>query len=229
MSDFPSFAKIPRLNKPIVITEKIDGTNALIEVEESSHHKRISLDDGDLLPVRYNGDFTYIESPVDQQTYRIRAGSRRRWIGLASGDNYGFAEWVRQNAAELCQLGPGLHYGEWFGKGINRAYGLEERRFALFNVGRWFDPREDFEGGDWAPDAKECPPCCTVVPVIGIAQDGSRLSDAVGDATSALCEFGSYAVLDYWRPEGLIVWHEAARQYFKVIFGSDEPKSARAA
>lgn len=29
---YPSFPKIPRLNRAVIVTEKIDGTNGLIEV-----------------------------------------------------------------------------------------------------------------------------------------------------------------------------------------------------
>ncbi len=31
---FPAFPKIPRLRRRIVVTEKIDGTNALVSVSE---------------------------------------------------------------------------------------------------------------------------------------------------------------------------------------------------
>lgn len=80
----------------------------------------------------------------------VRAGSRTRWI-TPDNDNFGFASWVKQHEEELRELGPGQHFGEWWGVGIQRGYGLSERRFSLFNATRWKD---------------ECPSCCHVVPVL---------------------------------------------------------------
>ncbi len=67
---------------------------------------------------------------------RIAAGSRTRLITPA-GDNMGFARWVQEHAEELITgLGPGRHFGEWWGQKIQRAYGLTEKRFSLFNTTR---------------------------------------------------------------------------------------------
>ncbi len=61
-------------------------------------------------------------------------GSRTRWI-TAQDDNHGFARWVEGNKQELLKLGAGRHFGEWWGSGIQRGYGLQkgEKRFSLFN------------------------------------------------------------------------------------------------
>ncbi len=117
MMDFVEFPKMPRLSRDIIITEKLDGSNAQVAISE----------DGVVL-----------------------AGSRSRWI-TPEQDNFGFARWVRDHESELRQLGPGRHFGEWWGAGIQRRYGLTEKRFSLFNVARW--------GG-------ERPACCHVVPVL---------------------------------------------------------------
>lgn len=106
MIDFQPFPKIPRLRRRVVVTEKIDGTNACVWVDDTATI--------------------------------VRAGSRNKWID-PKADNYGFAGWVEKNAAELLRLGPGFHYGEWWGAGIQRRYDLSEKRFSLFNVGRWND------------------------------------------------------------------------------------------
>lgn len=174
---FPAFPKIPRLRRRIVVTEKIDGTNALVFV----------ADDG-----------------------TIRAGSRSRWI-TPERDNFGFARWVEENASELAKLGPGHHYGEWYGAGIQRRYGLEERRFALFNAGRWTAP----ESGR--------PACCGVVPIIaeGVGDD------VIEGAISRLRAEGSIAVPGFMRPEGVVVWHSASGSLYKVLLeGDDAPKGA---
>jgi hypothetical protein len=44
-------------------------------------------------------------------------GSRTRWI-TPEDDNHGFAKWVKANHEELLKLGPGHHFGEWWGNGI---------------------------------------------------------------------------------------------------------------
>src|SRR5690606_13561404 len=103
MTAFTEFPKIPRLNRNIIVTEKIDGTNASIFIGE----------DGEFL-----------------------VGSRTRWI-TPEKDNFGFAAWAHENRDELMKLGPGHHFGEWWGRGIQRGYGLNERRFSLFNTSRW--------------------------------------------------------------------------------------------
>src|SRR5262245_19038779 len=83
----------------------------------------------------------------------MHVGSRNRWI-TPEDDNFGFARWCAEHAEELKQLGPGRHFGEWYGAGIQRRYGLIEKRFALFNTERWRDGR--------APR----PTCCGVVPIL---------------------------------------------------------------
>jgi hypothetical protein len=60
-------------------------------------------------------------------------GSRSRWI-TPEMDNHGFARWAYENEAELRKLGPGRHFGEWWGSGIQRGYGLQKgaRRAAMW-------------------------------------------------------------------------------------------------
>ena len=65
-------------------------------------------------------------------------GSRTRWI-TPENDNHGFARWAYEHKDELLGLGPGRHFGEWWGQGIQRGYGLKEKRFSLFNTSRWMD------------------------------------------------------------------------------------------
>ena len=82
----------------------------------------------------------------------VYAQSRSRII-TPKDDNFGFAAWVEAHTDELLNLGPGVHFGEWWGMGIQRKYGLTERRFSLFNVARW--------ANGW-----ERPACCPVVPIL---------------------------------------------------------------
>lgn len=134
-------------------------------------------------------------------------GSRTRWI-TPDNDNFGFARWAYDNKDELMTLGPGRHFGEWWGPGIQRGYGLKEKRFSLFNVTRW---------------AEAHPQCCDVVPVLwrGIFE-----TDAVLMCLSDLIETGSVASPGFMRPEGVVIYHVAANMCFKKTIEKDEePKS----
>lgn len=57
-------------------------------------------------------------------------GSRTRWI-TPDSDNFGFSRWAHENRDELMLLGPGHHFGEWWGSGIQRGYGLPKRETLL--------------------------------------------------------------------------------------------------
>lgn len=143
----------------------------------------------------------------------VIAGSRTRWITPAD-DNFGFARWVAEHADDLRLLGPGSHFGEWWGSGIQRGYGLQkgEKRFSLFNVARWSDER---------------PACCSVVPELYC---GPFSTDAVNGMADYLRVAGSKASPGFMKPEGIIIWHEAARLMFKVTLEKDaEPKGKQVA
>lgn len=138
----------------------------------------------------------------------IRAGSRNRWI-TPENDNYGFAGWVARNAEELLKLGEGQHFGEWWGNGIQRGYGLKEKRFSLFNTGRWSEPA-----------------CCDVVPVL---YAGEFATDTIDMVLENLKETGSQAAPGYDQPEGVIVFMTAANHLYKVLAENDNvPKSLAA-
>ena len=135
----------------------------------------------------------------------IGAASRTRLI-TPQDDNFGFAKWVEGNKDELLKLGPGRHFGEWWGLGIQRGYGLKEKRFSLFNSYRW---------------TREKPPeCCSVVPIL---YEGVYDDEAVRFAWFDLRDYGSKAAPGFMDPEGLVMWHDAAKSYFKVPF-KQEPK-----
>lgn len=192
--EFKPFPKIPRFSRQIVITEKIDGTNAVIYNGE-------------------NGEFL--------------TGSRTRWI-TRDADNYGFAAWAHANKAELQTLGPGYHFGEWWGVGIQRGYGLSERRFSLFNISRWHDERRGFLGytmpcGDPRMEPKkpvQCPACCHVVPMI--AAIDLIDTDVIDSHFQVLKHNGSFASPGFKNPEGIVIFHTASNQLFKKTFDGDK-------
>jgi len=67
-------------------------------------------------------------------TYHCQSRSR---IITPENDNFGFATWVSNNESEVLKLGPGYHYGEWAGLGIQRGYDAKEKTFFLFDQLRW--------------------------------------------------------------------------------------------
>lgn len=179
-TDFIGFPKITRFSKDVIVTEKIDGTNAQVYVS----------DDG-------------------QDVY---AGSRTRWIEPGD-DNFGFAAWVAANVDELRKLGPGSHFGEWWGAGIQRKYGLTEKRFSLFNSERW-------------GDAATRPPCCGVVPILWRGPfDQIPLSEILHKLRTG----GSEAAPGFMQPEGVVLFHTASGTLFKKLLENDDvPKGAMA-
>lgn len=172
VTEFREFNKIYRLNRAVIITEKLDGTNGCVVVGE----------DGS-----------------------VEAQSRSRLI-TPQDDNFGFAKWVLAHADELRELGPGYHYGEWWGSGIQRGYGLTEKRFSLFNVSRWGESR---------------PACCGVVPVImrGENEQGFRIADA---ALEALRVNGSFAAPGFMKPEGIVLYHAQGNILLKATLEKDQ-------
>lgn len=135
----------------------------------------------------------------------IGAASRSRLL-TPNDDNYGFARWVDGNKEDLLKLGPGRHFGEWWGLGIQRGYDLTEKRFSLFNVHRWGDPEER-------------PECCDVVPLLAI----ETFSDtAIQHSLRLLSAYGSVASPGYMRPEGIVIYHTQSKQLYKKLIEKDE-------
>ena len=136
-------------------------------------------------------------------------GSRNRWITPGKRtDNFGFADWAYQNEASLRRLGPGRHYGEWWGAGIGRRYGLATRRWSLFNVLRW----------------KQCLP--DPLPELGVAlvpiiYQGEFDTLNIAAACKLLQSGGSMAEPGFMQPEGIVVKHFASGQLFKFTFNGD--------
>ena len=187
--EFQAWGKTPRLNRQMVVTEKLDGTNAAVVIaDRNKEHSlgAIAVTDG----------------------YAVFAQSRKRFI-TPEADNYGFARWVSENAQGLVEaLGPGTHFGEWWGQGIQRGYGLKEKRFSLFNTNRWEynDPRH------------EGVPGLGTVPVLYVGLfDTGRINSIVDLELEE-----SYAAPGFNNPEGVVVWHDAARQSFKVLKENDD-------
>jgi hypothetical protein len=219
MSDYPAFKKIPRLFRPATITEKIDGSNALVYVSTGSESEVVA------------SSARKVVRASDGVELLVSAGSRNRWLSLGN-DNYGFCAWVHEHANELATLGPGHHYGEWWGRGINRHYGLIDRRFSLFNVRKYRNhglPLQPAFRKDWLeglsndpyiPDTRiELPECVSLVPTLAYGTFSQVLVDI---ALTKLILGGSFAKPGFPNPEGVVVYHEASNQNFKVLIENDD-------
>jgi len=174
--DFQGFPKMGRWSRDLIITEKLDGTNAQILIDDLGE--------------------------------TMRVGSRKRYI-KPGDDNYGFAQWAHEHEPELIEkLGPGRHFGEWWGQGIQRNYGLDEKRFSLFNVHRWADP-----------EAR--PSCCDVVPTLWQGEMNSA-ETMIQALIEHLRENGSVAAPGFMKPEGIIIFHTAGNVGFKKTIKDDD-------
>ena len=221
MAEFQPWPKIARFNRETIITEKIDGTNAAIVVEPVSTF-------GDLAgvedPFRLATVLVQPREPADltSSTYvGVYAQSRTRFITPGTGreagnDNAGFAAWVTENAKALVDLlGPGRHFGEWYGKGIGRGYGLDHKRFALFNVHRWGDGKLEAE-----MTSKGVYINVDVVPILLRLEKPSVAQ--INLALAKLETSGSVLVPGFERPEGVVLYHTAAKTLFKILLEHDE-------
>jgi hypothetical protein len=174
MSEFIAFRKMPRLSREIIITEKIDGTNAQLYITEERE---------------------------------LFIGSRTRWI-TPENDNHGFAKWATEHKEEIMTLPSGRYFGEWWGNGIQRGYGLPrgDKRLSLFNT-----------------SLENLPACIGLVPVL---YQGVFNQEHIDWALYELKRSGSRAVAGFMNPEGIVIYHVAGQIGFKkTIENDDVPKS----
>lgn len=181
LPDFAKWPSIQRLSSEICwITEKIDGTNGVIFVPDDS------------------------DKPV-------LAGSRERWLTNEDGsppdktkDNFGFGVWVHERRDKLRQLGPGYHYGEFYGAGIQRRYGLATKRWACFEY--W---RDDIQ----IPD----------VDVVPVLYSGEPVEGIIAITLAKLMETGSVLVPGFMKPEGLVITYKNMKSAkFKKLCENDK-------
>lgn len=191
--EFTEWPKTTRLFRDMVVTEKIDGTNAAIRIEALSKVSQGCLGTPPIAAV---------------DGYGIWAQSRKRLI-FPGSDNFGFARWAFDNAAELMPLlGEGIHFGEWWGNGIQRGYGLPkgEKRFSLFNTER----HKDIEG------------FTDLVHRVPVLYEGVFDQKAIEDALFDLRENGSQASPGFMNPEGICIFHSQSRIVQKVTLDQND-------
>jgi hypothetical protein len=213
--EFQEFESIEVLESLVTISEKIHGTNAQIAIEET----RTTIgecspnDTVEDLASRFPGKkleiapYSDIRSSVREIKMELQAGSRTRWI-TPEDDNYGFATWAYANKdALIALLGPGRHFGEWYGSGIGPGYGLKEKRFALFNTFRW------------TPAKDQLLPRMDVVPIL---YQGKFTPTIVKETMDKLKAEGSALVPGYKKPEGVVMFFSRTSSYFKQVFEKED-------
>lgn len=207
---------MPRLSREVIITEKIDGTNASVFIREITDPEEMDADHMDPIAC------------VRMDNLLIYAGSRTRWI-TPDNDNHGFARWVCENDEEIIKLGPGHHFGEWWGSGIQRGYGLTkgEKRFSLFNVQSWAlhgtEPQQIPTADPRIVKMQDVlPPCCGLVPVLYRGEFSTVFTEWT---LADLAKGGSKAAPGFMKPEGIVLFHIAGNVGFKKTLEKDsEPK-----
>ena len=207
---FEKWPSIPRwANDTVTITEKIDGTNAALIILPYNIDHETLIQDG----------YAKCWGPADAQigdlvTFAVQ--SRKRFIKPGKDtDNAGFAAYAFEHAPQfIALLGYGKHYGEWWGRGIQRGYGLDEKRLSLFSPWRY----EHLALKDEVPGLD-------MVPVLySGGWDGANVKKEL----TKLEEKGSVAAPGFKKPEGLIVQSAFTGAKYKAFTWDDGiPKSLK--
>ena len=130
----------------------------------------------------------------------------------------------------MTDLGVGLHYGEWWGSGIQRGYGLKkgERYFSLFNVRRYTEG--DLLLADDEDNSQNQAPFTTpnlrLVPILNLFEFNTTI---IARDVAAMRHHGTYLAdaEPGFKAEGVVVFHTAANMVFKVTVENDEkPKGS---
>lgn len=196
---FEPFGKISRFSRDVVVTEKIDGTNATVYIDEiggvfaGSRTRWITADDDNY------GFAAWVEANADQLRCLGAGLHRGEWWGSGIQRGYGLAKGEKRfslfNVSRWC-----LH-------------GTEPQRIATA------DPRiEKYQD--------VLPPCCGLVPVLATG-NFSGISPMVESVMASLESDGSRAAPGFKFPEGVVVFHVAGNVGFKKTIDRDsEHKSA---
>jgi len=206
---FESWPKIPRWAKDTVtVTEKIDGTNAAVII--------LPYEEGQPQPLVRDGYADFFRTFSGSEKYLFATQSRKRFIKPGKDtDNAGFAAWAWDNAEALIELlGYGKHYGEWWGRSIQRGYNLDHKKFSLFRPWRYehLALTDEVLGLD-------------VVPTL---YTGGWDDLTVCKEIAKLEKEGSKAAPGFMRPEGLIIQSALTQSTYKAFTWDDgRPKSEK--
>jgi hypothetical protein len=207
--EFAKFSSIGRLYRDVTITEKIDGMNACIVI------------------VELNGEDLYLNAVAhvkampfnsfEPRSFAVGVQSRKQFLSL-DNDIQGLAAWVLEHAQELVQaLGPGYHYGEYWGKNIQRSYHQKRNWFSLFNTKRWSKDNVGHIDGLLTVPVLYSGPYADWVNEIQLHRLETQGSFAAQEVDDRELDF---------RAEGIVGWHVALDTYYKVTLEGDGHKGA---
>ncbi len=181
--EFIKYLKTKRFTSNIIITEKIDGTNAQLVWDE------------------------------DHQI--LRCGSRNRYLNYSyEPDNFGFAAWVDKNREVLTKYFKDFDYpiyGEWWGKGIQRGYEVDQKYFSIFHTGLFGDkiPQELYNIG---------------VRYVPVLYEGLNVDDPIHTIYHQLFDQGSKLKYNYMNPEGICIFFKDTGTIFKMTYEYEKGK-----
>lgn len=158
---------------------------------------------------------------------KLTTQSRKRLI-TPDDDNFGFARWAYDNAGALTDvLGYGVHFGEWFGEGIQKnPLGIEGKRFAHFSPWKFNDAEKEriensglvefvpilFEG---QADEWTIPHTIEMLRVYGSRVEGAKSTEVEVFPGPD----GTYTKAN--AAEGVIVWQKETQQKYKILLEND--------
>lgn len=188
---YPSFNKIERLeNIYCIISEKIDGTNGLIEINYDS--------------VKFGSKNRYLESHEDNAGFmNFYSYHKNIFINTAKELNEKEIEISGETLTKYEEIYPIHIYGEWFGKGIQRGYGLDKKFFMPFNP-------------EYAELLIEHEVPHIVRPYI--LYEGKFSEKVATSSMHFLKEEGSYVIPKYMKPEGIVIYFPKYNFYLKDTF-----------
>lgn len=142
-------------------------------------------------------------------------GSKNRVI-TPNNDNFNFAEWAYTYKTFLFEfLGQGRWYGEWAGQGIQRNYGLDHKRFYLFNPRGFTNNEEDDSKKHINNELYNIG-----LDVVPILYNKEYTFNCINDTMENLR--GHSKINNYHNPEGIII--QIGKSYFKNTFDNPNGK-----
>lgn len=205
MPKLKRFGQTPDLFADGTLCEKLDGDTIGIHIDPlktDPFTDEVGIKAGDVM---FSG------ADKRAEFYRVWLQNRSREVTPDQHDVHGVAAWARAHAAQLVEtLGPGIHFGEWWGYKICRGYGLGpgDRRFSLFNTARW-----GFIDGTQVPSLYAAP----------VLWEGNLMEGwaTIRNEMDALLEGGSVAAPGYRHPEGVVLYHHGADVMMQHLFKSE--------
>jgi len=192
--EFVGFPKIARLSREVIVTEKLDGTNAQIRI----------TDDGQFL---IGSRTRWITPEKDNHGFaRWATDHKDELMGLGEGSHFG--EW----------WGSGINSGYGLPNGEKRFSLFNVTRWCLHGETPQRIPCGDPRIEKWQ---EVLPACCGLVPVL---YRGLFDTEQIEIALSRLAHYGSVAAPGFIPAEGVVVFHTAGNVGFKVTLGGDGAK-----